>query len=57
MNFLHYTLSEEQIDYNENLDKFIEINQNVLSKHAPRKKRYIGGNKTLSWLERTQTNS
>ena len=50
MNFLHYTLSEEQIDYNENLDKFIEINQNVLSKHAPRKKRYIGGNKTLSWL-------
>lgn len=44
MNFLHYTLSKEQIDYNKNLDKFIEISQNVFNKHAPRKKRYIRGN-------------
>ena len=35
---LHYTLSEEQINYSKNPDKFFEISQNVLSKHAPRKK-------------------
>ena len=40
---LHYTLSEDKIDYSKNPDKFSEISQNVLNKHAPRKKKYIRG--------------
>ena len=44
MDSLHYTLSEEQIDYSKNSDKFFEISQNVLNKHVPRKKKYIRGN-------------
>ena len=44
MDSLHYTLSEEQIDYSKNPDKFFEISQNVLNKHVPRKKKYIRGN-------------
>ena len=44
---LHYTLSEEQIDYSKNSDKFFEISQNVLKKLAPRKKKYIRGNNKL----------
>ena len=38
MNSLHYTLSEKQIDYSKNPDKFFEISQNILKKPAPRKK-------------------
>ena len=38
MNSLHYTLSEEQVDYNKNPGKFFETCQVVLNKHAPRKK-------------------
>ena len=41
---LHYTLSEEQIDYSRKLDKFFEICENVLNKHALRRKKYIRGN-------------
>ena len=41
---LHYTFSEEQIDCSKNPDKFFEISQSVLNKHAPRKKKYIRGN-------------
>ena len=44
MDSLHYTLSEEQIDYSQNPDKFFEIGQNVLNNRAPRKKKYIRGN-------------
>ena len=40
---LHYTLSEEQIDYSKNSDKFFEISQNVLHKHAPTKKSIFVG--------------
>ena len=43
-NSLHYTLSEEQIYYSKNPDKFFEITQNVLNKSALRKKKYIHGN-------------
>ena len=38
MNSLQYTLSEEQIDYSKNHDTFFQISQNVLNKHATRKK-------------------
>ena len=41
---IHYTLNKEQIDYSKNPDKFFEISQNVLNKHALRKKKYIRGN-------------
>ena len=41
---LHYTLSEEQIDYSKSPDKFFEISQNVINKHAPRKKMYFRRN-------------
>ena len=44
MDSLHYALGEEQIDYSKNPDKFFEISQNVLNKHAPRKKKYSRGN-------------
>ena len=37
IDFLDYILSEEQIDYSKNPDKFSEISQNVLNKHALRK--------------------
>ena len=47
MNSLHYTFSEEQIGYSKNPDEFFEISQNVLNKHAPRKKKYIRGNNKL----------
>ena len=40
---LHYTLSEEQIDYSKNPDKFFENGQNVFNNCAPRKKKYIRG--------------
>ena len=52
MDSLHYTLSEEQTDYSKNPDKFFEISQNVLNKHAPRKKKYICGKIILPWLKR-----
>ena len=44
---LHYTLSEEQIDYSKNPDKIFEISYYVLNKHTPRKKKYIRGNNKL----------
>ena len=40
---LHYTLSEEQIGHSKNPDKVFEISQNVLKKHAPRKKKHLCG--------------
>lgn len=44
MNSLHFTLSEDQIDYTKKPKKVFEISQNVLTKHEPRKEKYIRGN-------------
>ena len=44
MDSLHYTLSEEQIDYSKNPDRFSKISRNVLKKQVPRKKKYDRGN-------------
>ena len=52
MDSLHYALGEEQIDYSKNPDKFFEISQNVLNKHAPRKKKYSRGNNKPYSLKR-----
>ena len=48
MDSLHYTLSEEQTDYSKNLDKFFEVSQSVLNKHAPEKRSTFVGTVNLS---------
>ena len=45
---LHYTLKKTQIDYSKNPDKSFEISQNVLTKHAPRKRSILVGTINLS---------
>ena len=47
INYRDYTVIEEQIDYRKSPDRFFEIIQSVLNKHAPRKKNYIHGNNKL----------
>ena len=54
MDSLHYTLSEEQIDYSKKPDKFFEISQNVRNKEAPRNKKYIRGNNIPFMTKRIQ---
>ena len=44
LNSLHFTLIEDQIDYSKKPKKGFEISQNVLSKHKPRKEKYIRRN-------------
>lgn len=44
MDSLHYTLSEEQIDYSKKTNKVFEISQSLLNKHEPRKEKYIRRN-------------
>ena len=44
MNSLQYTLSEENVDYSKNPDKFYKICHRVLNNPAHRKKKYIREN-------------
>ena len=44
MHSVHYALSEEQVDYSKNPDKFYEICHSVPNDDAPRKKKHIRGN-------------